>query len=424
MSIAILVPFLLSAGAPIAFVLLTAALLWYASSDQPTLIVTQHIAAGLESFPMLAVPFFVLAGSLMARGGLATNLLGFANLLVGRRRGGLAQVNVLNSLMMGGMSGSAIADGAIDAKVLVPVMVKRGYSMPFASALSAATGIIAPIIPPGIGMILYALVTQQSVGRLFMGGVVPGLLLASALMVTVAIIARRRDFKPSRTDRLVPSELGKAAWKALPALLMPLLLIIGLRLGAFTPSELGAIAALYAFVVGAFVYKQLNMRNIVSVLRDAVTGTATVMFILAAGSSIAAVLTIEQIPQRVAEALLAISDNPVIVLLVINVLLLIAGMFVDATTLTVILAPILASATGLLGIDPVHFGIVMVVNLTIGGITPPLGVVLFTVVSITRADMRRTFIQVMPFVVAAIVVLMIITYIPQLVLWLPDLLMG
>ncbi|MGO1972251.1 MAG: TRAP transporter large permease [Propionibacteriaceae bacterium] len=424
MPIAILIPFLLSAGAPIAFVMLAAALLWYMSSTQPTEIVTQHIASGLESFPMLAVPFFVLAGALMARGGLATNLLDFANLLVGRRRGGLAQVNVLNSLMMGGMSGSAIADGAIDAKVLVPVMVRKGYSLPFASALSSATGIIAPIIPPGIGMILYALVTQQSVGRLFMAGVVPGLLLAVALMITVSIIARRRGYAPSRTDRLAAKELGKAAWKAFPALLMPVLLIVGLRLGAFTPTELGAIAALYAFVVGAFVYKQLNLRNIGTVLREAVTGTATVMFILAAGASLAAVLTIERIPQTLAQTLLSLSDNPAVVLLVINVMLLVAGMFVDATTLTVILAPILATATGLLGIDPIHFGIVMVVNLTIGGITPPLGVVVFTVVSITKANLRRTFIEILPFIAAAAAVLMLITYVPDLVLWLPNQLMG
>lgn len=424
MHIAILVSFLLAAGAPIAFVLLTGALLWYMASTQPTMIVTQHIAAGLESFPMLAVPFFILAGSLMARGGIASNLLGFANLLIGHKRGGLAQVNVLNSAMMGGMSGSAIADGAIDAKVLVPVMVRQGYSLTFSSALSAATGIIAPIIPPGIGMILYGLVTQVSVGRLFMGGLVPGLLLAIALMITVEIISRKRGYKPSRASRPPMGEVMKAAWKAMPALMMPVLLIVGLRLGVFTPTELGAIAAIYAFLVGTFVYGQISLKNIGAVLRESVTATATVMFILAAGASVAAVLTIEQVPQKVANGLLGISDNPIIILLLINVLLLIAGMFVDATTLTIILAPILATATMALGVDPVHFGVIMVVNLTIGGITPPLGIVVFTVVSITKADIRKTFKEILPFIAAAIVVLLLITYVPGFVLWLPNLLMG
>lgn len=410
-------------GAPIAFVLLLVALVYYLLSPQPAMIVAQQVITGLESFPLLAVPFFVLAGSAMARGGLARELLDFANLLVGRRRGGLAQVNVVNSVMMGGMSGSAIADGAVDAKVLVPVMVKHGYTRVFSSALSAATGVIAPIIPPGIGMIIYGLVAQESVGHLFVGGIVPGLLLAVALMITVSIIARRRGYGPSLDQRPTASEILKAGRKAFPALMMPVLLIFGLRLGVFTPTELGAIAAIYTLLVGAFIYRQINLRNIGEVLRDAVFATAVVMFILAAGSGLGAVFTLEQIPQGLAGLLLGVSDHPWVVLIVINILLLVLGMVIDATTLTIILAPILATAAAGLGVDPIHFGVVMVVNLTIGGITPPLGVVIFTVVGITRADLTQTFREILPFVAACVVVLFLITFIPDLVLWLPNLLL-
>ncbi|QVQ53798.1 TRAP transporter large permease [Spiractinospora alimapuensis] len=411
-------------GAPIAFVLLLAALVYYLLSPQPAMIVAQQVITGLESFPLLAVPFFVLAGSAMARGGLARELLDFANLLVGRRRGGLAQVNVLNSVMMGGMSGSAIADGAVDAKVLVPVMVRHGYTRVFSSALSAATGVIAPIIPPGIGMIIYGLVAQVSVGHLFVGGIVPGLLLAVALMITVSIIARRRGYGTSLDHRPSASEILKAGRRALPALLMPVLLIVGLRAGVFTPTELGAIAAIYTLLVGAFVYRQITVRNIGEVLRDAVFATAVVMFMLAAGSGLGAVFTLEQIPQTLAGLLLGVSDNPWVVLIVINVLLLVLGMVIDATTLTIILAPILATAAVGLGVDPIHFGVVMVVNLTIGGITPPLGVVIFTVVGITKADLTQTFREILPFVAACVVVLFLITFIPDLVLWLPNFLLG
>lgn len=415
---------LLLLGAPVAFVLLAAALVYYITSPQPAMIVAQRTVAGLESFPLLAIPFFILAGTIMARGGIAQALLGFADALVGHRRGGLGQVNVLNSLMMGGMSGSAIADGATDAKVLVPVMIRNGYPLAFSSALSAATGVIAPIIPPGIGMILYGLVAQVSVGRLFLGGVIPGLLLALALMAAVSVISRRRNYGAARDRRLPWNETRTRFTTAIPALMMPLLLIFGLRLGIFTPTELGAMAVVYALVVGMFFYRDIAARELLDVLGEAVRANAVVMLILAAGAAFATVITIERVPQSVAEVVLGVSENPIVILLIINVMLLVLGMFLDGITLLVVLTPVLALTAGSLGVDPIHFGVLMVVNLTIGGITPPLGIVIFTVVGITKADVSSTFREMLPFVAATVVVLLLITYVPELVLWLPRLMMG
>ena len=409
---------------PIAIALLGAALIYYMTSSQPDYLVVQRMVSGVAAFPLLAVPFFVLAGTAMSRGGIAERLLDFADGVVGHMRGGLGQVNVFNSVLMGGMSGSANADAAIDARVLVPVMVEKGYGRDFSSALSAATGVIAPIIPPGIGLIIYGLLTQVSVGRLFVAGVVPGLALAVALMVVVRIVAGRRGYGRERTRWVGWRELRRRARRAAWALLMPVLLIVGLRIGVFTPTELGAIAAAYALFVGVVIYREIPVRQILSVLREAALTTSVVMLIVATAATVSAVFTLERVPQQMVEGLLSLSSEPIVILLAINLGLLLLGMVMESTALLVMLAPILATLAASLGIDPVQFGVVVVLNLTIGGITPPVGTIMYTVSSITGTTVEGFTREIVPFLLAVFAVLLLITYIPALTLSLPNLVFG
>lgn len=411
-------------GAPIAFALLGAALLYFIVSPTPAVIVVQRLVSGVESFPLLAVPLFVLTGTAMARGGIAQRLLDFADGLVGHLRGGLGQVNVFNSLLMGGMSGSANADAAIDAKVLVPVMVRKGYGRDFASALSAASGVISPIIPPGIGLIIYGLIAQVSVGRLFIAGIVPGLMLTIALMIAVRIVAGKRGYGAER-ERIVPlPELWRRGRRAIWALLMPVLLIVGLRIGVFTPTELGAIAAAYALFVSVVVYREIPLRDIPIVFREAALTSAVVMLIVGAAAAFGGVVTLERVPQALVDALLLVSDNPLVLLLVINLGLLLLGTVMEGTSVLVILTPILAPIGVTLGVDPVQMGVVVVLNLTIGALTPPVGTVLYTVCSITGSTVRNYTKEVWPFLVALIAVLLLITYVPAFTLTLPGLVYG
>lgn len=409
---------------PIAIGLLGAALLYYLTSSQPDILVVQRMISGVESFPMLAIPLFVLAGTAMARGGIAARLLDFADGLVGHFRGGLGQVNVVNSVLMGGMSGSANADAAIDAKVLVPVMVRKGYGRDFAAALSSASGVIAPIIPPGIGLIIYGLLAQVSIGQLFLAGVVPGLLLALALMVTVRQIAIRRGYGTQRDRRTGLRELSRLGRAAVWALMMPVLLIVGLRVGVFTPTELGGIAAVYALFVGTVVYREIPIREVPEVLREAVVTSAVVMLIVAAASAFGAVVTLEQVPQALVGVLLELSDSTVVVLMVVNVGLLLLGTVFEGGSVLVIVTPILAPIIVELGVDPVQFGVVLVLNLTIGAITPPVGTVLYTVCSATGTKVEDYSREILPLLLPLIAVLVLITYVPAVTLLLPDLMHG
>ena len=412
-------------GSPVAFAIMLSSFVYFiSSSDIPHAIFVQRIVSGLDSFPLLAVPFFVLTGTAMSRGGIAARLFGLADSLVGHKRGGLGQVNVLQSTFVGGMCGSANADAAIDSKTIVPIMVRHGYGVGFSSAVTAASSIIAAIIPPGLPLVLYGLLAEVSIGRMFIGGVVPGILMAVTLMSAVSIVSRYRNYGTVRQNRMPWKEIFGFARKSFWALMMPVLLIVGLRLGVFTPTELGAIASIYALFVGVVVYKEIKVKELPGVLIEATLSTAVIMLILAAASALSYVITWENVPQTIVETLIGFSDNRYVILLLINAGLLAMGTMFEATSLLVILTPILAPVMAHLGVDLVQFGIVLVINLCIGAITPPVGTVLYTVCSITGSPVADFTKEVLPFLVALIVVLLMVTYIPFLVLFLPNLIMG
>ncbi|MBE2274786.1 MAG: TRAP transporter large permease [Rhodobacteraceae bacterium] len=413
---------LLALGVPVGFVMLGASMAYFAQNPMMASIVAQRLSSGLESFPLLAIPLFVVAGAAMARGGIAERLYGFCDALVGHWRGGLAQIAVLNSVFMGAMSGSANADAAIDARTIVPVMRKHGYSNAYGSVVSAASSLIAPVMPPSIALIVFGLLTDTSIGKLFLGGVIPALIIAVTLMLTVRWTALRLDLTPSRSARASAREVLSLGRAALWAVAMPIMLIFGLRGGWFTPTELGAVAAVYAFAVGVLVYRGISLRDTSELLAESAATTAGVLFIVASASVFSLILSLEGVPQVLLGAVTAISDNRFVVLLVINLLLLLLGTVFEGLAIIVILGPLLLQLAQSLGIDPVHLGVILVINTAIGSLTPPVGTVMFTVCSITRCsieDFSRAF---LPFFLALLAVLMLLTFVPGLVTFLPNLL--
>lgn len=416
---------LIAIRTPIFVSLLLISVTYVSINSASDTVAIQRLVSGLESFPILAVPLFIFAGSVMASGGVAARMMAFATTLVGHLRGGLAQVNVLNSVMMGGMSGSANADAAVDAKILVPIMRKQGYSNGFASAVTAASGSIAPILPPSIGLILYGVLANVSVGDLFIGGIVPAILMAIGLVGAVAVISHKRNY-PKVNERIArPSEIIRSFHRSILALLMPVLLIVGLRLGVFTPTELAAIAIVYALIVSLFFYKQITWRDLGPILVDSVRTTATVMVILAAAAVFSIVVSYERLPTVFTSLLEPLTEfSPALTLLVINVLLLVLGLFMESMSLMVILVPILAPVAATMGVDPVHFGLIIVFNLTLGSITPPVGSVVYTVMAVTKVKMPEFVHSFLPLFLVLVALLMLITFVPATVTWLPSVMGG
>lgn len=414
--------FLLILGTPIAFVLLGSSVAYFVINPMMASIVAQRLASSLESFPLLAVPFFIFTGAAMARGGIAHRLYDLAEGMVGHWRGGLAQVAVMNSLFLGAMSGSSNADAAIEARTIAPIMRERGYSNAFASVVSASSSVVAPIMPPSIGLIIYGLLTNTSIGKLFIGGVIPAIVITISMLITVRIVSKKRGYGAMRDKRLPLSDIMSRARIAVWALAMPVLLLVGLRGGWFTPTELGAIAAAYALIVGLFIYRGFKVNQIYEMLRESAHTTAGVMFIMASASVFSLILALEQVPQAILQSLLSLTDNKYLLLLIINVALLLLGTVLEGLALLVILAPLLLEVVNNLGIDPVHFGIVMVFNTTIGSVTPPVGTVLYTVCSITKCSIEEFTVEFLPFLLALILVLLALVFIPPLVTFLPNML--
>lgn len=409
---------------PICFALMGSALFFFGFLDtsMDLDLIMQHFIRSAESFPLLAIPFFTMAGSIMNYSGISKRLMGMAEVLTGHLTGGLAQVNILLSVLMGGISGSANADAAMQCKILVPEMVKRGYSKGFSAAITAASSIVSPVIPPGIVLIIYALLSNVSVTKMFIAGYVPGILIAASLMITTAIISRKRNYKPSREKRATLREIWKQFKESIWALILPFVIILGMRIGIFTPTEAGAIAVLITTVIGVFVYKELKISSFIDILKETVYGTSTVMFIIIAANVFGAYLSWERIPYKLTGALLEVSNSPWSLLLIINLILLFVGMFIDGGAAMIILAPLLIPAALGVGIDPLHLGIVMVVNIMIGGVTPPFGSMMFLTCSLLEIKLQDFMKEIAPFIVALLLVLLLLTYVPGIVLFLPNLL--
>ena len=413
---------LLLIGVPVAFSILATAIVYFMlTPGMKPFIAVQQFEGGLESFPLLAIPLFVLAGIVMSYSGIAERIIGFANTLVGHTRGGLAQVNVLNSAIMGGMSGSANADAAVDARVLVPQMVKHGYGRDFSGAVSAASSLLAVLIPPSIVLILYGLQANVSIGDLFMAGLLPAAVMGICLSLAAYIVARKRGYQATSavrpTFKVVTKSTGRAFW----ALMMPVLLLVGLRIGVFTPTELAAVAVLYTLLVGMVIYRTVKVRHLGGILTEATKTTGMVLLIIAAATAFGYVVKAERVPQTVAEALVSITDNKWVMIILINVLLLVLGALIEPASLIILATPILAPLALEMGIDPVHFGIIIALNMAIGGITPPVGTILYTVMSITGSKLGGLVKELGPFYLSLLAALAIVIAVPALSTLLPAL---
>lgn len=390
----------------------------------PIQVAVQRIVAVTESSSYLAIPFFVTAGAIMNYAGISKRLLDLADGLVGHMVGGLGHVNVLLSVLMGGISGSAAADAAMEAKILVPEMKKRGYEEHFCAAVTVASSLITPIIPPGMGLIIFAFSTQISVGRMFAAGYLPGLLCMIFMMMYVYYVSKKNGYKGSREKMASLKELGILCLKAIWALVIPFGILFGLRGGAITATEAGAICAAYSLLVGIFVYKEIKWKHAWIIIEESVLGTATVMILICCCNTLSYFLTYERIPQMFAEAMLSMDLNKYTFLLIVNVLLIIIGMFMEGGPAMMILGPLLMPIALKLGIDPIQFGIMFVFNLGIGNMTPPFGVVLYQVSSLMGLKFTKVAKETIPFIGIMLLVLAIIVLCPKLILFLPNLLYG
>jgi tripartite ATP-independent transporter DctM subunit len=412
---------LLAAGFPVGFALAGATLAAVGlGSDFPLVVVLKEMFVGIDSFALLAVPFFILAAELMSGGSLTEVLLRFASQFVGHLRGGLGHANVLSLTMFSGISGSALADAAGPGAMLVRMMERAGYDRGYAAALTASTAIIGPIIPPSIIMIIYALQddTVTPLG-LFMAGIIPGLAIAAAMMITNQIVCLRRGYK-SDIPRPGAREMVVNSVKAVPALLLPVIILGGMRGGMFTPTEASVVAVVYALLVGKYIYRTLQWKMVPVLLSRTAILTSSVLIIVAASNAFAWVLTTENVPQAMSDWIAHLGLGPITLLLLINVFLLVFGVFIEPLPGVMVLVPILAPVAHAAGIDPIHFAMVVIYNLTLGMITPPVGGLLFVTSAVTRVPLPQLSRELTPFMLAHVVVLLLITLVPTLSTWLPS----
>nr|WP_216363897.1 TRAP transporter large permease [Moorella sp. E306M] len=383
------------------------------SPSVPTQIIAQRVLAGIESIPLLAVPFFLCAGVFMNYSGVTKRVMEFCEILTGNMTGGLAQVNVLLSTLMGGLSGSNLADAAMEAKILVPEMKKRGFSKEFSSVVTAVSALITPLIPPGIAMIIYGSITNVSIGKLFVAGIGPGLLLCASLMVLVAIISKKRNYRSVRDNPLTAREIFRAVAHAALPLFLPVVIIGGIRLGVFTPTEAGAVAIVYSLFLG-LLYREIKLKDVLQGIRETITSTASIMVIIGAASAFAWVLTRERIPQQLTELIISTITNKYVFLLAVNAFLLLVGMFIEGNAAMVILAPLLHPVAVAYGINEIHFAIVFIFNLALGCLTPPMGTVMFVTCSITKCKISDFIREAIPFYILLLICLLLLTFIPVL----------
>lgn len=410
---------LLLLGFPIAFALGLASFVFILFSDLPLMVIPQKMYAGIDVFVLLSIPGFILAGNLMNSSGITNRIINFCNALMGHIRGGLGLANVGASMLFGGISGTAIADTASIGSVMIPAMEKEGYDTDFACAVTATSSTIGPIIPPSLPMIIAATLTGLSVGKLFVAGIIPGLLMGIGLMLMTYLISVKRKYPKSK--RVSFFAMAKSFYQAFWALMMTLLILFGIIGGVFTPTEASIVAVVYAMVIGLVVYRELKLVMIPRIILQSAKMTASLMVLVGFANLFAWIMTVEEIPQLIAENLLNLTQNKFFLLLLINLLLLFVGAFMETIAALLILFPVLLGVAVHVGVDPVQFAMIMVLNLVIGLTTPPVGVCLFVASSIGNISLERISKACLPFILVSLLVLLLVTYIPAVSLWLPGL---
>ena len=413
---------LMAVGAPVAFAIGISGFLFFVTDPtMPTSIGVQKIASMSQSFPLLAVPFFVFSGHLMNESGITSRLFKFSNVPVGWMAGGLAQVAILLPTVMGGVSGSAVADAAMEARILGPSMVKEGYSKSFSAAAIAVGSLITATIPPSIGLILYGYIGNVSIGKLFIAGVIPGLLMMVCLMTTTYVISKRRGYVVADARKPTPKELLSAIWGAKWALIFPVALVYGIRGGVFTPSEVGSFAVVYSVLVGLFLHRDLTLAGIRRAFDDTISDIGMIMLIILMSGMVGFAIIFLQVPQAISSWMLLGISNPQAIVLIILLFLLIAGCFIESTVLVLLLTPIFVPIVTHVGVNPVHFGILMMSIVTLGGMTPPMGVAMFAICSLMDVKVEDYTIAALPFLATIIALITALGYLPGLVMWLPNL---
>jgi len=399
-------------GIPVGFVLALSSVAAIFYADYPLTVLSQRFFASLDSFPYMAIPLFMLAGSIMAHGGVTRRIIDFALSLVGSIRGALAHVVAVSGVMLGGISGSGVADAAALGSIMVPEMKRRNYDTGFSAALVAASGSIGLIIPPSIALIIYGVTTNTSIGDLFLAGIIPGVAIGLLFLVYSYFVAKKRN-SPVESD-FSWANVWITFRKAALALLMPVIIIVGIRGGMFTATEGGAIIAVYAFIISMFVYREIKIKDLPKIFFDAALSTAVISLIIGATSLFGWLLTSEQIPQKAANFLLGLTDDRILLLLLINVILLLPGMFIDSGPAILLLTPILAPVAISLDVNMVQFGLIMVINLTIGLLTPPVGTAMYVASNISGVPIPQLTRKLVPFWLIMLFVLLLVTYIPEI----------
>lgn len=408
-------------GIPVSFALAGSALLaLIVDGNVPELVVLHQMVGGMDSFPLLSIPFFVFAGAIMNSAGITHRIFDFANAMVGWLRGGLGHVNISASILFAGMSGAAVADAGGLGNIEIKAMRKRGYDADFAVGVTAASSTIGPIIPPSLPMIIYGVMASVSIGQLFAAGFIPGLLMAVALMIMVAWYAKKRNYP--KDHGFSPRRIASTGKRAFLSLMTPIIIIVGILFGIFTATEAAIAATAYALFLGAVIYRSLTWKSLAKISLETIETTSIIMMIIGAATVFSWVLTSQRVTEDFTQWMLTITDNKVIILLLITVILFVVGCFMETIAAITILTPVLLPVAISLGIDPVHFGVVMVLNLMIGLLTPPVGMVLYVLSRVSDVPFEQCAKATIPFLIPLIIVLILVTFIPQLSMWLPTLL--
>ena len=410
-------------GFPVVLAIGIPCVVYIFANGLPIDLVAQRTLYALDSFPLVAVPVFLFVGSLMNSAGISRYIYQFADTAVGRMPGGLAQVNIFGSLIFAGMSGSALADIGGLGRIEIDAMRKKGFSAPFAAAVTSSSAIVGPIFPPSIPLIIYGTVTGVSVIQLLLGGILPGLLCVAMLMLMTWWLANRRNYpRAARWPRW--NELWRDFKPAFPAIVAPVILIAGMLLGWFTPTEIASVTVLYAILISSLFYRELTWQGVLDAAYETIRASAGILLIVAVAALFGWILSVESVPQKLTTIMLSISTNPYVLLMLVNALLIIVGMFLDSTTAILVIAPIIAKPLVAAGVDPVHLGMVVVFNLMIGLLTPPMGLALFLVADIAKVTMKDVLREMAPYYIPLGITLLLITYFPHITTWIPRIALG